>query len=61
MMGCMVYDWSGTQEFPGTLADAAPGREEQGFLSFSRLMVLFTLRNTYIVEFSHTTPCALYT
>ena len=37
---------TGTQEFYGTVADAASGRKQQEFLSFARLMVLSTLRNT---------------
>ena len=51
---------TGTQEFPGTLADTAPGREEQGFLSFVRLIGTVYFKK-HLVEFSPTTPHALYT
>ena len=51
---------TGSQWCPGTLTDTAPGREEQGILSFVRLIgsVYFM---KHLVEFSHTTPCTLYT
>ena len=41
---------TGTQKFPGTLADTAPGRKEQGFLSFVRL-----IGTMYFKKYSHTT------
>ena len=51
---------SGTQEFPGTLADTIPGREEQGFLSFVRLVGTVYFKK-HLAEFIHSTPRALYT
>ena len=59
MMRCFFENaWfiTGTQEFPGTLADTAPGRKRQGFLSFVRL-----IGTVYFKKHSHTTPRALYT
>ena len=50
---------TGTQKFPGTLADTAPGRKEQGFLSFIRLIGTVYFKK-HVVEFSHTTPRALH-
>ena len=47
---------TGTQEFPGKLADTAPGRKGQGFLSFVRLIGTCTLRNTVTLLLVLCTP-----
>ena len=49
---------SGTQEFPGTLADTIPGREEQGFLSFVRLVGTVYFKK-HLVHSLHS-PCSVY-
>jgi len=50
---------TGTQDIPGTLADTAPGRETEGFLSFVRLIGTVYFKK-HLAEFVLTTPRALY-
>ena len=49
---------TGTQDIPGTLADTNPGRVEEGFMSFIRLVGTILLRNIW--HSSLNTPRALY-
>ena len=49
----------GSQDIPGTLADTAPGRLDNGFLSFVRLISTVYFKK-HLAEFTVNTPCALY-
>ena len=50
---------TGTQDIPGTLAHTAPGRLEEGFLSFVRLIGTVYFKK-HLSEFIVNTPRALY-
>ena len=50
---------TGTQDIPGTLADAAPDRGKKGFISFVRLMGTRYFKK-HLVQFTVNTLCALY-
>ena len=48
-----------TQDILGTLADTAPGRLDNGFLSFVRLIGTVYFKK-HLAEFTVTTPRTLY-
>lgn len=50
---------TGTQDSPGTLTGTAPGRLDDGFLSFIRLIGTVYFKK-HLAELTVNTPCALY-
>ena len=55
----MAWFVTGSQDIPGTLADTAPGRLDNGFLSFVRLISTVYFKK-HLAEFTVNTPRALY-